>query len=67
MELPNANLQSLMWDDETIYCLAPRQLPGGNHIKVVVEDKEVITDATFEYEQAQNVSTIAGSQNVRKI
>lgn len=53
-------------DDETIYCLAPRQLPGGNHIKVVVEDKEVITDATFEYEQAQNVSTIAGSQNVRK-
>lgn len=31
-----------------------------------MEDKEVITDATFEYEQAQNVSTIAGSQNVRK-
>lgn len=53
-------------DGETIYCLAPRQLPGGNHIKVIVEGKEVTTDATFEYEQAQNVSTIAGSQNVRK-
>lgn len=53
-------------DGETIYCLAPRQLPGGNHIKVVVDGKEVITDATFEYEQAQNVSTITGSQNVRK-
>lgn len=53
-------------DGETIYCLAPRQLPGGNHIKVVVEGKEVIADTTFEYEQAQNVSTITGSQNVRK-
>lgn len=53
-------------DGETIYCLAPRQLPGGNRIKVVVDDKEVVTDAKFEYEQAQNVSTITGSQNVRK-
>ena len=23
-------------DGETIYCLAPLQLPGGNHIKVIV-------------------------------
>ncbi|MFV0589736.1 IPT/TIG domain-containing protein [Bacteroides reticulotermitis] len=53
-------------DNQTIYCLAPRQLPGENRIKVVVDDKEVITDEAFEYEQAQNVSTIAGTQNVRK-
>jgi len=48
-------------DNNTLYCLAPRQLPGGNHIKVVVDGKEVTTDVTFEYEQAQNVSTITGA------
>lgn len=53
-------------DGETIYCLAPRQLPGGNHIKVVVDGKEVLSQATFKYEQAQNVSTITGTQNIRK-
>ena len=48
-------------DNNTLYCLAPRQLPGGNHIKVIVDGKEVTTDGTFKYEQAQNVSTISGS------
>lgn len=48
-------------DNNTLYCLAPRQLPGGNHIKVIVDGKEVTTDVTFKYEQAQNVSTISGS------
>lgn len=48
-------------DNNTLYCLAPRQLPGSNHIKVVVDGKEITTDGTFNYEQAQNVSTISGS------
>lgn len=48
-------------DNNTLYCLAPRQLSGGNRIKVVVDGKEVVTDVTFNYEQAQNVSTIAGA------
>lgn len=48
-------------DNNTLYCLAPRQLPGGNRIKVIVDRKEVTTDGTFKYEQAQNVSTISGS------
>ena len=48
-------------DNNTLYCLAPRQLPGGNRIKVIVDGKEVTTDGTFKYEQAQNVSTISGS------
>lgn len=48
-------------DNNTLYCLAPRQLPGGNRIKVIVDEKEVTTDGTFKYEQAQNVSTISGS------
>ena len=47
-------------DNNTLYCLAPRQLPGGNR-KVIVDGKEVTTDGTFKYEQAQNVSTISGS------
>lgn len=48
-------------DNNTLYCLAPRQLPGGNHIKVIVGDKEVLTSSTFKYEQAQNVTTITGA------
>ena len=48
-------------DNNTLYCLAPRQLPGGNRIKVIVDGKEVTTDGTFKYEQAQNVSTITGA------
>ena len=48
-------------DNNTLYCLAPRQLPGGNRIKVIVDGKEVTTDGAFKYEQAQNVSTISGS------
>ena len=36
-------------------------MPGGNRIKVIVDGKEVTTDGTFKYEQAQNVSTISGS------
>ena len=30
-------------DNNTLYCLAPRQLPGGNRIKVIVDGKEVTT------------------------
>lgn len=40
-------------DNNTLYCLAPGQLPGGNRIKVIVDGKEVTTDGTFKYEQAR--------------
>lgn len=50
-------------DNNTIYCLAPRQQPGGNKIKVTVNGKDVTSVATFEYEQAQNVSTITGAES----
>lgn len=53
-------------DNNTIYCLAPRQLPGDNQIKVVVEDKEVLIEKTFNYSQAEVVSTIAGTTGDRR-
>jgi hypothetical protein len=49
-------------DNNTIYCLAPRQLDGRNKIKVVVHDREPIeAESTFRYVVAENVSTITGS------
>jgi hypothetical protein len=48
-------------DNNTIYCLAPRQLGGNNEIKIFVHDREVTADGTFLYEIAENVSTISGS------
>lgn len=53
-------------NSNTIYCLAPRQLPGDNLVKVVVDGKEVLTDKKFKYSQAENVSTIVGTTNDRK-
>jgi sugar lactone lactonase YvrE len=51
-------------DNNTIYCLAPRQLGGDNQIKIVVHDKEAIAPNTFHYSIAENVSTISGSASV---
>jgi hypothetical protein len=48
-------------DNNTIYCLAPRQLAGDNKIKIVVHEKEVVSDDLFGYTAAENVSTITGS------
>lgn len=56
-------------DNTTLYCLAPRQLPGANklHIKVASVNgtdttyAETTSEATFLYEQAQNVTTICGA------
>lgn len=48
-------------DNNTIYCLAPRQLDGHNKIKVVVHGKEVDVASTFRYVVGENVSTITGS------
>ena len=47
-------------DNETIYCLVPKQNGGDNTIKVVVEDDTAKFDDTFRYHVRQNVSTIAG-------
>lgn len=47
-------------DNNTIYCLAPRQITGGNKIKVRIEGKEVISNKLFHYAASENVSTIAG-------
>lgn len=52
-------------DNSTIYCLAPRQEPGRNKIKVVTVykpgDTATLTERTFAYSQAENVTTISGS------
>ena len=50
-------------DNNTIYCLAPRQLDGDNQIKIVVEGKEAVAESRFGYTVADNVSTITGSAN----
>jgi DNA-binding beta-propeller fold protein YncE len=48
-------------DNNTIYCLAPRQLDGRNKIKIVIHDREVEATGTFRYTAVENVSTITGS------
>jgi hypothetical protein len=48
-------------DNNTIYCLAPRQIAGNNRIKIRVYDKEVSSDEIFVYTAAENVSSITGS------
>jgi hypothetical protein len=54
-------------DNSTIYCLAPRQEPGRNRIKVVTSygsaDNvvEFPDGRAFAYSQAENVTTISGS------
>jgi hypothetical protein len=53
-------------DNNTIYCLAPRQEPGRNRIKVQVtygeadETAEFPAERTFGYSQAENITTISG-------
>lgn len=54
-------------DQHTIYCLAPRQLPGKNQIKVVVKDKDVTAPGRFGYSQVENISTIAGTASENKV
>ncbi|KAA6302780.1 MAG: hypothetical protein EZS26_000950 [Candidatus Ordinivivax streblomastigis] len=48
-------------DNNTIYCLTPRQLDGENKIKIVVHGKDATAESKFKYTVAENVSTIAGS------
>lgn len=52
-------------DNNTIYCLAPRQNAGDNYIKVVVNEKDITTSKTFHYTIAENVSTVAGSPAIK--
>jgi hypothetical protein len=47
-------------DNQTIYCLVPRQSGGSNTVKVVVEEDTVKFADTFRYNVEQNVSTITG-------
>lgn len=53
-------------NNNTIYCLAPRQNPGNNEIKVVIEEKEAVSKNPFNYQQSEVVSTIAGTTHDRK-
>lgn len=52
-------------DNSTIYCLVPRQEPGQNKVKVVTaykpDDTVTLSERTFSYSQAENVTTISGS------
>lgn len=47
-------------DNETIYCLVPKQSGGDNTIQIVVDDDTTAFEQTFRYHVEQNVSTITG-------
>lgn len=47
-------------NNQTIYCIAPRQAEGYNTISVKVNDKTVVAEGTFKYAVSENVSTITG-------
>lgn len=47
-------------DNNTIYCLAPRQISGDNEVIIHVDDKIVTHGKTFRYNASENVSTITG-------
>lgn len=47
-------------DNETIYCLAPRQNGGRNTIRVEIDGKTASSEKAFKYIVAQNVSHIVG-------
>jgi hypothetical protein len=47
-------------DNNTIYCLAPRQISGQNTISIEIDGKTVVPTRIFEYSASENVSTIAG-------
>lgn len=47
-------------DNETIYCLVPKQVGGNNIIKVKIEGDSVLPAQTFHYIVAQSVSNIVG-------
>ncbi|MFD2162760.1 IPT/TIG domain-containing protein [Paradesertivirga mongoliensis] len=47
-------------NNETIYCLAPRQNGGSNIVRVEVDGKAASTAKTFKYLVAENVSHIVG-------
>lgn len=51
-------------DNETIYCLAPKQYGGDNTVKVVISKDSVITTQTFHYTVAQSVSNVVGVTGV---
>lgn len=51
-------------DNETVYCLVPKQSGGDNTIQVVVDDDTTAFDQTFRYHVEQNVSTITGVSGV---
>lgn len=50
-------------DNQTIYCMVPRQSTGENEVIVSVDDNRVTADKTFGYTMSENVSTIAGNKD----
>lgn len=51
-------------DNETIYCLAPKEYGGNNTIKVVISKDSVTSTQTFHYTVAQSVSNVVGVTGV---
>jgi len=51
-------------DNETIYCLVPKQLGGNNKLKVVVGKTTGASSKTFLYTVAESVSNIVGVSGV---
>lgn len=51
-------------DNETIYCLVPKQNGGDNKISVKVQDDSVSIAKTFRYTVSQNISNVVGLTTV---
>ena len=47
-------------NNETIYCLVPKQSDGDNRVTVVAGSDSLVFDGTFHYNVSQSVSTIVG-------
>ncbi|MFT4202642.1 MAG: IPT/TIG domain-containing protein [Chitinophagaceae bacterium] len=47
-------------NNETIYCIVPKQLGGDNLVKVKVESDSATSDSTFHYTVAESVSNVVG-------
>ena len=47
-------------DNQTIYCLVPKQTNGDNHVTVVAGNDSLTFESTFHYTISQSLSTVAG-------
>lgn len=51
-------------DNETIYCIVPKQLGGENAVKIKIQRDSIITQLKYHYTVAQSISNIVGVDGV---